>query len=118
MSETKKTAPTRTRAAAKKASTTEPGPKPKYLVVESTLVAQTSAGELKISLTAISTRNMRELMAIESDHAQFNYLCENIFPPEVDDLPFVEGLPLMSAWFQAFGEFADAELGELSRSSN
>lgn len=112
-----KTTTARTTAAKPKAAAKEPGPKPTYQIVEQTLFAQTSAGELKIPLTAITTRNMRELMKIESDNEQFNYLCENIFPPEVDDLPFIEGLPLMSAWFQAFGEFSDAELGKLSRSS-
>lgn len=113
---TAKAKATPTRAAAT-AAAVDPGPKPTYAVVEKTLYAQTSAGELKIPLTAITTRNMRELMKIDSDNEQFNYLVENIFPVEVDNLPFIEGLPLMSAWFQAFGKFADAELGELSRSS-
>lgn len=91
--------------------------KPTYQVVEQALFAQTSLGEIKISLNAVKTKTMRKIMGIESDIAQFNELCDNVFPPEVDELPFIEGLPLMDAYFQAFAEFAEASLGESRRSS-
>ena len=118
---TAKTTPAKGRATPSRAAATaakDPGPKPTYQVVEKTLYAQTSAGELAIPLTSIKTRNMREIMALETDFQQFDYLCESIFPPEVDELPFLEGLPLMTVFFEAFQQFTEASLGESGRSSN
>ena len=99
------------------AKKTETPIKPTYQVAGTTLFAQTTLGEIKVELTAIKTKTMRKIMAMDNDVTQFNALCDEVFPPEVDELPFIEGLPLMDAYFQAFGEFAGATLGESRRSS-
>lgn len=91
--------------------------KPTYQVAGQTLFAQTSSGEIAIPLTNVKTKTMRTIMGMESEFQQFNTLCDEVFPPEVDELPFIEGLPLMDAYFQAFAEFSQASLGESRRSS-
>lgn len=101
-----------------KKTASKAGPKPTYQVVEETLYAQTSKGEIKVPFAAITTRKLRGIVRVmDNELDALDYLCDEIFPPEVDELPITESVPLMMRFMEEIGVLFGATLGELQSSS-
>ena len=97
---------------------TRPSEPPAHMIVGDEFVAQTSLGELVLSLR-IKERTIR-LMEDLPQREQFEILLSNTAPDWVEkmlDLDHTELMVIRGKFFQAFGEWQGALLGESFGSS-
>jgi hypothetical protein len=101
-------------------TTPEPGTKPKFLVVEDKLIAQTSNGELKLPLK-VKTKVFREIKELPDELDQLFALLDGIGDTEtaaaLDELDIFETQDVVEKFFEEFQTKAKARVGESSRSS-
>jgi len=100
----------------------EPVSKPRFLVVGTTFIAQTSDGELRIPVR-IKTKHIRTIkMGASVDEIdQLNDLLallgDTATVERLDELDFFETLEIATAFFQAWQDRNEVSLGESQRSS-
>lgn len=119
----KKPASTKPRTSKPKA-TAEPGTKPRFLVVEKAFFAQTSNGELRLSL-GMKFGSLMGLMDMNTDgknqFAEFDFLLNNIFSEAelvaLRDLDWEETIEILMEYMTVFQKLIGVSMGKFGGSS-
>lgn len=113
----------RTKAVAAKPAA-EPGIKPRFLVVEKAFFAQTSNGELRLSL-GMKFGSLMGLMDMNTDgknqFAEFDFLLNNIFSEAelvaLRDLDWEETIEILMEYMTVFQKLIGVSMGKFGGSS-